>query len=1052
MSPMQLVILFSLLLVHTRAGTLGPAQPSCYYISPASQSGIACHQRPCITLSQFANNTTSYLSDNTTIIFLPGTYTLTSKIRIANVTSINLMAAERMGVEINCKQSGTINIFNTSSSYISGLLFITTIVKVGHLLMQTCKFVRTELATVIKSTIEIIESTVQIINSVLVSNATSHILSATHRMRQAPTYAGGAILITNSTLTILNCKFERNFANVGGAIFGSMGSRITINGSRFTGNHATSQKTNRANGGAIAVVGERSTFTELQVHDSIFRENVAEHHGGAIAVWNGATRVTVTKSKFIKNVAHYDGGALLLFDGVSAILNTSEFSENLANIYAGAMKIMKEAQANTTNCEFKENRAGNGGAVYMEDDASLVSSGDVYFKNSAVNGAVYVSQSKIFLEHGIFSGNSGTMLLFSSHLIAVSTIFVKNQKINSSNTILTSPTVYQEGGAITSYQSRIDFMGMCSMTDNSAMFGGGMLAYESTVLVDGDVIVSNNTATESGGGIYLYQSELNCRSRASLNVSSNYASLKGGGIHAIVSQIEVQPPFSSLHIEKNNSTKGGGICLEMNAKLYSSKAKQLLSIFNFKGNFAHFGGALYVTDETNFDTCGSTIVGAYTTPTECFIQIAKHTHYNSSQIIRFENNFATVSGSILYGGLLDRCKVEQFAQRGKLSGIDQLERYANLKNLSDVSSDPIRVCFCKNGTTKCNYKHPIIYVKKGENIRISLVAVDQVNHSINATIHSSIMSHLGELGEGQSIQDSLEICSELTFNVFSYHESDVMILYAQGPCKDTGISRREVEIQFLPCTCSIGFQETLGIKNKCECECDSRLRSFVSTCFSHNGTLLREGSFWITYITNLSDYLIYPYCPMDYCHSPRTKLFIDLSSNDGSDAQCNFNRSGILCGSCQSGYSLSLGSSRCIQCPGNWRSKLPALITGYLLAGVALVVLLFILNLTVATGALNGILLYANLIKGFSSTFLPFTRPNAITLYISWLNLESGVDFCLYEGMDTYWKTLIQLAFPSYVILLVRGVGRYEKVRGQSRSKGVSTWSKLSWGLWPQHI
>ena len=91
------------------------------------------------------------------------------------------------------------------------------------------------------------------------------------------------------------------------------------------------------------------------------------------------------------------------------------------------------------------------------------------------------------------------------------------------------------------------------------------------------------------------------------------------------------------------------------------------------------------------------------------------------------------------------------------------------------------------------------------------------------------------------------------------------------------------------------------------------------------------------------------------------------------------------------------------------------------IAGIALVALLLILNLTVATGTLNGIIFYTNIIAANSSIYLPFSTPNFITVFIAWLNLEIGIDirFCFFPEMDAYWKTLLQLAFPTYVIFLV---------------------------------
>ena len=93
-----------------------------------------------------------------------------------------------------------------------------------------------------------------------------------------------------------------------------------------------------------------------------------------------------------------------------------------------------------------------------------------------------------------------------------------------------------------------------------------------------------------------------------------------------------------------------------------------------------------------------------------------------------------------------------------------------------------------------------------------------------------------------------------------------------------------------------------------------------------------------------------------------------------------------------------------------------------LLAGIALVAVLLMLNLTVtvATESINGYLFYANIINANSHTFFTFVKPNITTVFIAaWLNLELGSDSCLFQGMDTYLKTLLQLLFPVYIIFLV---------------------------------
>ena len=230
-----------------------------------------------------------------------------------------------------------------------------------------------------------------------------------------------------------------------------------------------------------------------------------------------------------------------------------------------------------------------------------------------------------------------------------------------------------------------------------------------------------------------------------------------------------------------------------------------------------------------------------------------------------------------------------------------------------------------------------------------LVATDQANRTVNATIDISLSSNLGGLGEDQSLQKATKSCTDMTLRVFSPNKHEELIVYSRGPCKDAQLSIGRIFIQFLPCTCPIGFQpyET----TRCTCECDSKLSMFITECHEDNKTLSRVGTFWIAYLsTNYNDslrdyeYLTHPQCPLDYCYPPTTKVYINLNEEFGSDGQCAFNRSGILCGKCGSGFSLSLGSSRCIKCSVHWPVVCLAIIIAALLAGIVLVALLLTIN------------------------------------------------------------------------------------------------------------
>ena len=163
--------------------------------------------------------------------------------------------------------------------------------------------------------------------------------------------------------------------------------------------------------------------------------------------------------------------------------------------------------------------------------------------------------------------------------------------------------------------------------------------------------------------------------------------------------------------------------------------------------------------------------------------------------------------------------------------------------------------------------------------------------------------------------------------------------------------------------------------------------------------------------TNGTGFVIHD-CPFDYC--VQKPVNISLSSPDSADKQCAYNRTGNLCGMCKD-LSLVFGSSHCQECS----SYYIFLLIPFALAGIALVVFILLFNMTVATGTIHGLIFYANILTANRSLFQRFVIPNFLTVFVSWLNLDLGIETCFYDGMDFYSKFLLQLAFPTYVFVLI---------------------------------
>ena len=300
-----------------------------------------------------------------------------------------------------------------------------------------------------------------------------------------------------------------------------------------------------------------------------------------------------------------------------------------------------------------------------------------------------------------------------------------------------------------------------------------------------------------------------------------------------------------------------------------------------------------------------------------------------------------------------------------------------------------------------------------------------MNNPVNGLIHASFNFAGSAVATGQATREIPDKCTNLTFNVLSPNNSEQLTLYAlDGPCRDVNLSKISLDINFRLCSCPIGLQIVGTNDTSCNCECHEKINQYVEECDSNTGAFLRksQSKAWIAFTnnTNPSGYLVYPNCPFDYCNFS-LNLSINLNHLNGTNAQCAFNRSSLLtmCGSCQPGFSLSLGSSHCLQCPSYWPALFVSITIAAILAGIALVALLLVLNITVAVGTLNGLIFYANVVYANKNILFPFQETNFVAVFVSWLNLELGIDVCYLSGMDTFEKTWLQLAFPAYIILLV---------------------------------
>ena len=186
------------------------------------------------------------------------------------------------------------------------------------------------------------------------------------------------------------------------------------------------------------------------------------------------------------------------------------------------------------------------------------------------------------------------------------------------------------------------------------------------------------------------------------------------------------------------------------------------------------------------------------------------------------------------------------------------------------------------------------------------------------------------------------------------------------------------------------------------CKCDPKFLLKLSglSCHISNVAFGRPQNSCVIYAVH---------CHYDYCWQHPS--LVQLTK---PDSQCSHSRSGVACGECAPGLSAVFGTSRCKRCTSYWLFLLPL----FAIAGLLLVLALFVLNLTVVNGDIYGFIFMVNALSIHQTRVFPSEKDTPWVL-VSLFNLDLGIEVCFYNGMTAYSATWLRFMFPIYVLLIV---------------------------------
>ena len=191
--------------------------------------------------------------------------------------------------------------------------------------------------------------------------------------------------------------------------------------------------------------------------------------------------------------------------------------------------------------------------------------------------------------------------------------------------------------------------------------------------------------------------------------------------------------------------------------------------------------------------------------------------------LTFQGNTATKSGSILYGGMLNKCNYSQSEEYTLHLFNTSIKDETTTHEVTAISSDP-KLCFCtEGGSHKCKEEHVSAF--PGQKVNVSVIAVDQTGTPIPTGIHADLISdekHNSKVCEA-FLQEREGLCTNRSYTITSPNTTSKLLLY---PTTVSGNPTPAVlHITFR--SCPVGFEQS-NFTNKCICDC--RLQMFTNTC------------------------------------------------------------------------------------------------------------------------------------------------------------------------------------------------------------------------------
>ena len=1082
-----------------------------YYVKPTDFTNVTCPGQPCLTINEYTNASAYYIKSNTVFTFLPGKHIAVRPVVIRDVENISLTAIHgesdaNIATQFLCQHSNScahdlvdhygdaccsvITLINVADVSIKGMSIEVKSYEINGITIQKSRNVHIQMNI----------SGLQISNSFCTCGVLAFESSRLFVDRmQASHHSSGLVLLRTNDTTISNSMFSNN-TKYGVDIMNT--DSISLLNTTIVDNHfgmslhggrnTTMEKVNFIrNGGYIPNLNEsfnthitdmydsdnlvgfmlmsgcnntqirnmfaysNKNFIEIARCTNVSVINVVNVPGFAIShsknihlknvIINSTyynrgyglfielcNNITMTCMYVYSNNSNNQKGIEIVSSNDTTILHSSLTSEGIG-ISAIACRNTILVNISTANSQ-KEGREVIATVGILMEVCNTVSLTNISLAPFRRAGLDFYKCSKVLLEHSLFSGNYPITTQKYSEQSAIVSL--------KETSILLSDCVFIKNN-ITSIQaasSNITLHGNLLFFNNRALYGAVFAFSRSSKLTVSPYCVASfhdNFAIDYGGVFYVVTEEILSRSMSMSDMLSR--SVFGSElIYRTKCFFHAEGERSTdrrLFFAHNRAGKGGDVVFGGLVRLGWDGRANCLESFKTISDFSGQSEASLIS------SAPSRVCLCQDKKHDCLI-VADPTTYTiypgesiSIPAVTVGQDFGTVTGSVVAQILIH-------SGSSATSAIDLSEGQRNVL----INKGP-----CENLTytfyTNC-IDCTAVLVLQTDNAEVLSIMTTEDNHRLKHTWKWKNL-HLPE--ERHMIHNYVKDFKSRITSITDDAVDNFLTLFNNNLVFRKEIYHYPLYVNVSFRSCPHGF--SLTPLKPFKCDCSDLLKQMPGVvCTIQDQSISRAGSVWVGIYGNQS-LAASQYCPLNYCTRNEVNLtLMDINSTQrsliGTDIQCNYNHSGILCGGCQPGLSLPFGGERCLKCSSYYMF----LLLPYAMAGIILVLFIKVLNLTISEGTLNGLIFYANVIKANRYLYYSQTSVNPMTLFIAWLNLDLGIESCFVNGLTAYGRTWLQFVFPLYIwgiasliIILAKYSNRMAKVMGNNGVPVLATLFLLSY-------